>query len=298
MMEAPAGRWLILEQESDCSEWCHKPCRHLIWNGSSITQGDGVPSHRPAEHEIRILFLPVRHSNWKLTETYSNCGLWQWNVWCHYGRDITLAELNHRWHTYERLDEASKALLSRDSTRPPLPYSRSMAQPWSKDFHQFKAQVREIKRKDNTGSFDFCLNLLKHARALATGNQDTQERLEQAREALPAVLAARYLLGALPKSAGPDSTGGPEVLRQILDVCQHSGLMAMAHRKERFSGRVRESYRRLCWIVVRLHVLQDASAHFTHGTEDLERLRWALQGLLRAADDEAATTSQTLMKDS
>lgn len=293
-MATPPDRWLILEQESDRSEWWPVSCRHLTWNGSAITQGDGVPSHRPAEQEICILFLPARHSNWILPETYSNRSLWQWNVWCHYGRDITLAQLKQRWNTYERLGEAAKAHLSCDSAHPPLPFSRSMAQPWSQDFHSLKGLVR----KGNAGSFHSCLNLLKHARALVTGNQGIHERLEQAREALPAVLAARYLLGALPKSTGADATAWRERLRQTLDFCQHSGLMSMAHRKERFSGRVREAYRHLCWIVVRLHVLQDHPAQFTQGAADLERLRRALQVMLNAADDEAATLSQALMKES
>lgn len=294
-MENPVERWLILEQDSDRSEWWRDSCRHLIWNGSAITKAEGMPSHRPAEQEICILFLPSRRSYWNLPESFSNRSLWLWNVWCHYGRDITLAELKQRWHTYERLDEAAKAHLSRDSARPPLPFSRSMAQPWSNNFQLLKDQVR----KDNAGSFHFCLNLLKHSRALARGNLDTQVRLEQVREALPAVLAARYLLGALStKTGADDATAWRERLREALDFCQHSGLMAMAHRKQRFSGRVRDAYRHLCWIVVRLHVLQEHPDQLTHGTEDLERLRRALQNLLSAADDEAATTAQVLMIDS
>ena len=298
-MDTLSDRWLILEQDSDCRDWCSASCNHLTWHGSTITPGTGLPSHSPAEQEICILFLPVRHSSWILPETFSNLNRWQWNVWCHYGRDITMAELKQRWRTYERLAEPEKARLSRDAIRPPLPFSRSMPQPWSHHFRQLKQMVRQhdsLSADSNADSFRLCLNLLKRARMLATGHQDTQDRLDQASEALPAVLAARYLLGVLPKGTGADAMTPREMLKQALDLCQRSGLLAMAHRKERFSGRVREAYRHLGWIVVRLHVLQEHPDQVTQGIADLERLRWALQALLNAANDEATTTSQSLMK--
>jgi hypothetical protein len=168
-----------------------------------------------------------------------------------------------------------------------------MRQPWAAEFLELKKQVQ----KRSIASFHHCLNLLQQAKMLATGTQTIQQRFDQAQVSLPAVLAARYLLDSLPKSTRVEASGWPEILRYAIDLCQHSGLMAMADRKERFSGRMREAYRHLGWTVVSIkYHLQDQD-NLTHGNVHLRRLRRALQAFLRAAEDEATATSKALMKD-
>jgi hypothetical protein len=292
-MATLVDRWLILEQESDRSEWRSEACSHLVWNSTTLRPESGVPCHIPNEPEICIMFLPVRHGNLTLPETFSNPGRWQWNVWCHYGRDISMDELQQRWRSYVRLSEVDKTRLSSDSAHPPLPFSRSMTQPWSAEFLQLKEQVW----KHNEASFRHCLNLLKQAKVLATGTQSTQRRIEQAQVVLPAVMAARYLLDSLPKTTRLETIAWPEILRYAIDLCQHSGLMAMADRKERFSGRMREAYRHLGWTVVSINCHLQNQDKLIHGNVDLMRLRRALQAFVNAAEDEATATSKALMKD-
>ena len=293
-MDTHVDRWLILEQESDRSLWRSDSCDHLFWNSSTLRPESrlGLPRHIPTEREICILFLPVRHGTSILPETFSNRSRWQWNVWCHYGRDISMAELRLRWRSYERLAERDKAQLSSDSAHPPLPFSRTMAQPWSAEFHQLKKLVRQ----GNTASFEPCLNLLKKAMMLATGTQRVQQRFEQAQVALPAVLAARYLLESLPTTTRVEPSSWPTILEYSINLYRHSGLMAMAERKERFSGRMRDAYRYLEWTMVSIRHHQQVQDKLTQGSVDLMRLRWALIAFINAAEDEATTTSQALIK--
>ena len=282
-----------LEQESDRGQWHSECCAHLVWNSSALKPKSGVPSHIPSELEICILFLADHHGNFALPETFSNTGIWQWNVWCHYGRDISMDELQQRWRSYVRLAEVDKARLSTDSAHPPLPFSRSMLQPWTAEFRELKKHVRQ----PNEASFSHCLNLLKQAKVLATGPQSIQQRFEQVQVALPAVIAARYLLDCLPKTTRIETSAWPEKLRHAIDLCQHSGLMAMAHRKERFSRRLREAYCQLGWTVMSINYHLQDQDKLTHGKVHLMRLRRALQAFVRAAEDEATATSQALMKD-
>jgi hypothetical protein len=292
-MATLVDRWLILEQESDRSEWRSESCRYLVWNSSTLRPESGVPRHIPNELEICILFLPIRHGNYTLPEIFSNRSRWQWNVWCHYGRDISMDELQQRWRSYERLAEVDKARLSSDSAHPPLPFSRSMTQPWTAEFLQLKEQVRQR----NEASFRKCLNWLKQAKMLATGTQSIQKRFEQAQVSLPAVLAARNLLDRLPRTTRVEQGACSSILRYAIDLCQQSGLMAMAHRKERFSGRMREAYRNLSWTMVSINYHLQDQDKLTHGNVHLMRLRRALQAFVNAAEDEATATSQALMKD-
>jgi hypothetical protein len=179
-----------------------------------------------------------------------------------------MEELQQRWRSYGRLADVDKARLSSDSAYPPLPFSRSMLQPWTAEFLQLKEQV--LQRDE--ASFRHCLNLLQQAKMLATGTQTIQQRFDQAQVSLPAVLAARYLLESLPKTTRVKDSAWPEILRYAIDLCQHSGLMAMADWKERFSGRMREAYRHLGWTVVSIkHHLQDQDK-LTHGNVELLRL--------------------------
>ena len=168
-----------------------------------------------------------------------------------------------------------------------------MRQPWTPEFLQLKQQVRQ----HDVASFHHCLNLLQQAKMLATGTQTIQQRFEQAQVSLPAVLAARYLLDSLPKTTRVKDSAWSNILRYAIDLCQHSGLMAMAHRKERFNGRMREAYRHLGWTVVSIHYNLQDQDKLTHGKVHLMRLRRALQAFVSAAEDEATSTSQALMKD-
>ena len=287
------SRWLLLDQESDRSQWTQLTCRCLIWNESGITPWVSVyPNTIPAEKEICILFLPVTHDNLPLPNSYTNLISWQWNVWCHYGRDITMAELKSRWATYERLSAADKSRLSMDGSRPPLPFSRSMPQPWTDYFRQIKelVQGKSQSRKD----FLTCLKRLQYAWDLAEGVQGTQVYVDQAREAMPAVLAAQYLLDSLPILTGWDAETLRETIEKALSICQQTGLMAMANRKEQFSKPVRDAYRHLCFILLRLHVFLTDHSKPTLSAGDLETLRAALRSFLKVAKAEAEYTTKAL----
>jgi hypothetical protein len=301
-MEDYPDRWLLLEQASDRGDWCKDDCGHLIFNNSGVQIKTGSPTGSPAEREICILFLPERYGGLALPDAYTNRYTWRWNVWCHYGRDISLADCPQRWQSYERLSEQDKAGLSRGGFQPPLPFSRGMPQPWSDCMKNLKDIVKDIVRKSpsvtggESDQFNRCLDLLKRAWELATGNQSTQSLLEQSREALPAVLAARYILDALPAHAGLDPQTRKATLVKSLALCRESGLLAMAQRKEQFSDTMRQAYRRLGFAVVYLHSLtvgQDvppirAAHHYL--------LRSALRRLLSAADAEAAIITKALMQ--
>jgi hypothetical protein len=287
-MERFTNRWLLLDQETDCSQWTDQTCRCLTWNESGITPWlSAYPNSNPAANEICILFLPTSYDILPLPDSYTNLISWQWNVWCHYGRDITMAELKSRWASYERLSVADKSHLSRDGTRPPLPFSRSMRQPWSDDFDQIKKKVRHEE------DFRKCLGLLQHAWNLAKGAQGTQVYVDQAREAMPAVLAGQYLLDSLPALAGWDDDARREAIDKALSLCQQSGLMALANRKERFSEPVRDAYRHLGFTVFRLRSLQQCR-NLPVSAGELESLRAALRSFLKAAKAEAERTTKTL----
>jgi hypothetical protein len=303
-MEAYPDRWLLLEQASDRGDWCEGQgvYDHLILNDSVNQPKAGAPTGSPAEREICILFLPERDGGLTLPAAYTNRFTWRWNVWCHYGRDISLADCPQRWQSYERLSEQDKAGLSRGGSQPPLPFSRGMPQPWSDCMNEFKDIVKDIVREPpsvtggGSDQFNRCLDLLKRAWGLATGNQSTQSLLEQSREALPAVLAARYILDALPAHAGLDPQTRKATLVKSLALCRDSGLLAMAQRKEQFSDRMREAYRHLGFTVVYLHGLTIRKDRPPIGAGHLEDLRRALRGLLSAADAEAATTTKALLQ--
>jgi hypothetical protein len=301
-MEDYPDRWLLLEQASDRGDWCKDNCGHLIFNESGVQIKTGSPTGSPSEREICILFLPERSGGLALPDSYTNRFTWRWNVWCHYGRDISLADCSQRWQSYERLSEQDKAGLSCGGSQAPLPFSRGMPQPWSDYINHLKDIVRDVVKQPpsvtagGSDQFDRCLDLLTQAWGLAKGNQSTQSLLEQGREALPAVLAARYIFDALPTHAGSDPHTCKATLVKSLTLCRESGLLAMAQRKEHFSDRMRQAYRRLGFTVVYLHglsVREDmASIRVAHPS----LLRQALQGLLRAADAEADTTTKALLQ--
>lgn len=299
-MEDYPDRWLLLEQASDRGDWCEGQgvYDHLIFNDSGIHPKAGAPTGSPAEREICILFLPERDGGLTLPAAYTNRFTWRWNVWCHYGRDISLADCPQRWQSYERLSEQDKAGLSLGGSQPPLPFSRGMPQPWSDCMKHLKDIVKNSPSITGGGSdqFNRCLDLLKRAWGLATGNQSTQSLLEQSREALPAVLAARYILDALPAHAGLDPQTRKATLVKSLALCRDSGLLAMAQRKEQFSDTMREAYRHLGFTVVYLHGLTIRKDRPPIGAGHLEDLRRALRGLLSAAEAEAATTTKALLQ--
>ena len=297
-MEDCLDRWLLLEQVSDRSDWSVANCEHLIFDASGIRPGNGAPSGSPAEREICILFLPERTSGLQLPDAYTNRSTRRWNVWCHYGRDISLADCPQRWQSYERLSDLDKAGLTLGGTQPPLPFSRGMPQPWSEEFEALKREVAQQQRPtDNTtNSFQRCLDLLQRAWALATGVQGTQALLEQGREALSAVLAARFLLNSLPSHLGADAQTRQATLIQVLSQCHESGLLAMAPRKEHFSPRMRQAYRRVGFTVLYLKCLTKPAAQHQLRAADLEQLRRALRTLLTTADAEAAIITKALMR--
>ena len=297
-MEAYPDRWLLLEQASDRGDWCKDNCGHLIFNESGVQTKTGSPTGSPSEREVCILFLPERYDGLALPDAYTNRFTWRWNVWCHYGRDISLADCPQRWQIYERLSEQDKAGLSRGGLQPPLPFSRGMPQPWSDCMNEFKDIVRHSPSVTGGRSdqFNRCLDLLKRAWELATGNQSTQSLLEQSREALPAVLAARYILDALPAHAGLDPQTRKATLVKSLALCRESGLLAMAPRKEQFSDTMRQAYRRLGFTVVYLHSLSDREDMPLIRAAHSDLLRQALRRLISAADAEADTTTKALLQ--
>jgi hypothetical protein len=137
---------------------------------------------------------------------------------------------------------------------------------------------------------------LKRAWELATGNQSTQTLLEQSREALPAVLAARYILDALPAHAGLDPQTRKATLVKSLAQCHESGLLAMAPRREHFSSSMRQAYRRVGFTVLYLQCLTKPAVQHQFRATDLEHLQRALRILLTTADAEAAITTNALMQ--
>ena len=297
-MEVIPDRWLLLEQVSDRRDWTGGTCDHLIFDASGIRPGNGAPSGDPAEREICILFLPEGSSGLQLPDAYTNRLTRRWNVWCHYGRDISLADCPQRWQSYERLSDLDKAGLTRGGTQPPLPFSRGMPQPWSEELEALKREVTQQQRPtDNTtNSFQRCLDVLQRAWALATGVQGTQALLEQGREALPAVLAARFLLNSLPSHLGADAQTPQATLIQVLSQCHESGLLAMAPRKEHFSSSMRQAYRRVGFTVLYLQCLTKPAVQHQFRATDLEHLRRALRILLTTADAEAAIITKALMQ--
>jgi hypothetical protein len=303
-MEAYPDRWLLLEQASDRGDWCEDQgvCDHLIFNDSSILPKLGAPNGSPAEREICILFLPERDGGLALPDAYTNRYTWRWNVWCHYGRDISLADCSQRWQSYERLSEQDKAGLSCGGSQAPLPFSRGMPQPWSDYINDLKDIVRAVVKQPpsvtagGSDQFDRCLDQLTQAWGLAKGNQSTQSLLEQSREALPTVLAARYIFDTLPAHAGSDPQTCKATLVKSLALCRDSGLLAMAPRKEHFSPRMRQAYRRVGFTVLYLQCLTKPAAQHQFRAADLEHLRRALWILLTTADAEAAITTKALMQ--
>lgn len=297
-MEDYPDRWLLLEQASDRGDWCKDDCGHLIFNNSGVQIKTGSPTGSPAEREICILFLPERYGGLALPDAYTNRFTWRWNVWCHYGRDISLADCPQRWQSYERLSEQDKAGLSREGSQPPLPFSRGMPQPWSDHFRKLKHTVLQQQKTAGAGENQYmeCLALLRGAWELAAGVQGSQLLVEQSREALPAVLAARYILDALPTHAGLDPQTRKATLAKSLTLCRESGLLAMAQRKEQFSDRMRQAYRRVGFTVLYLQCLTKPAAQHQFRASDLEHLRRALRILLTTADVEAAITTKALMQ--
>jgi hypothetical protein len=297
-MEDYPDRWLLLEQASDRGDWCKDNCGHLIFNESGVQIKTGSPTGSPSDREVCVLFLPERYGGLALPDAYTNRFTSRWNVWCHYGRDISLADCPQRWQSYERLSEQHKAGLSRGGLQPPMPFSRGMPQPWSDCMNEFKTIVRQSPSVRGGGSdqFNRCLDLLKRAWELATGNQSTQSLLEQSREALPAVLAARYILDALPAHAGLDPQTRKATLVKSLALCRESGLLAMAQRKEQFSDTMRQAYRRLGFAVVYLHSLTVREDVPPIRAAHPYLLRRALRRLLTTADAEAAITTNALMQ--
>jgi len=297
MPEDSSDRWLILEQKADRTDWCLNDCKHLTLHETGrANPGSTWPSGSPTEREICILFLPEEHGNIHLPDPYTNRFGLRWNVWCHYGRDITMAECRQRWRSYERLSDDDKARLSGDGNHPPLPFSRSMQQPWSECFTEIKKKVSQYDRlsSDSSATFSDCLVLLRRAWELAKGTQSTQTRLDQAREALPVVVAARYLLNILPAHAGSDPHTQTITLAQALSICEDVGLLAMVHRKECFSTSFREAYVHLLHILQKLNGLQEFSDQSS--ITRIFSLRWALHDLITAAEIESNTISKMLMQ--
>jgi hypothetical protein len=297
MLDDFTERWLILEQEADRNEWCSSYCEHLVCHeAGGSNPGQDWPSGSPTEREICILFLPERHGTMRLPDAYTNRFGLRWNVWCHYGRDITMAECPQRWRSYARLSDEDKARLSREYGQPPLPFSRSMQQPWSECFLQIKEKVKQYDRLSSNPSktFSECLDLFRRAWDLAKGTQSTQVRLDQARAALPVVVAARYLLDFLPAHAGADPQTQKITPAQALSICEESGMLAMAQRKENFSISVREAYRHFLFMVQALDSLEQSSDQ--RSITRITSLRWALHDLIIAAEIESNTISKMLMQ--
>jgi hypothetical protein len=239
MSAESTNRWLILEQDSDRPDWSEAACDGLVWNESGLIRQRPAAGQSPAEAEICVLFLPPVASGWTLPEQFDNRTQWRWNIWCHYGRDITVAETASRWATYERLADGCKRRLSADGTSPPLPFSRSMPMRWSEDFIDLKKSVKSMG--SSADAFRHCLGLLRRAWNLARSETDVQARIRAGKEALPVMLAARWVLDALPPAAKENHL----CLTRAIRLCRESGLQAMALEKERFSAPVLSAFRGL-----------------------------------------------------
>lgn len=239
MSAESTNRWLILEQESDRPDW-GKDCDGLVWNESGLIRQRPAAGQSPAEAEICVLFLPPVATGWTLPEQFDNRTQWRWNVWCHYGRDITVGQTASRWGTYERLLGACKARLSVEGSLPPLPFSRSMTTlPWTEEF----LQLKEIAKSGGGGADGFrrSLDLLRRAWNLARNETDVQTRIRAGKEALPVILAAQWVLDAMPPAGKDNHTA----LTKTLNLCRESGLQAMAVEKEKFSLSVQTAFRSL-----------------------------------------------------
>jgi len=309
MSEDTTNRWLILDQETDRREWSGSACEGLIWNEGGVTAGRPMTGQSPADAEICILFLPCAPGGRSLPEHFDNRIAWRWNVWCHYGRDITLSEVPVRWRGYERLTVAEKDRLSEDGTRPPYPFSRVMPQDWTDQFRELKQRVSRNAQAGSAASKDdflHCLRNLRKAWELATGSQSVQMRIDQSKEALPAVLAARFILDALPEGAR-----ALQVLKAALSLCQQCGLTAMAPRKEYFSTEVRDAYRSLNFTLLRLQaeliqvdqrIAADLVSDLPRGRREVDAtivsgikiLRKALNALLKVAQTDGDGITKVL----
>lgn len=302
------NRWLILEQESDRKLWTEKEAIDgLVWNEGGFTEGYPETGHDAAEAEFCVLFLPPAGNGRVLPDQFDNRNQWRWNVWCHYGRDITLRETVGRWETYERISRDCKRRLSADGVTPPLPFSLNMPQPWSEEF----IELKKLVKISNGGADGFrqCLGLLRRAWLLATSEKGVQYEIFQSKEALPALLAARYVLEILPEAPEWKLT----TLGQVLEQCRKSGLSAAAAESTSFSSEVREAYRKLHFSllgararvetgrqklaacpdddrpILAIALDHESTVHFHH-------IRDALEHLLRVGGKGAEAASEALIK--
>lgn len=314
MHSETTNRWLILEQDSDRALWTSdRLISGLVWNEAGFTKGGPSGGQSPAEAEICILFLAPSGENLELPDQFDNRSQKRWNVWCHYGRDISLNEITMRWNNYERLSPACKLRLSGDPGAPPLPFSRNMPQPWSEEFLELKNGVKQAGGLDGVAdaeAFRKCLGHLHRAWGLATQHKGVQARVGQGKEALPALLAAQLVLESLHRKP----TRNHEGLTQALRLCRESGLQAMAQMQDKFSEPVLRAFRSLQFTVLRSYgalargnerlaeVLRDDSEVYKvlHQSVDsfllrpLVEMKVALEDLIKAAKEDAQITTASL----
>ena len=304
------NRWLILDQGIDRGDWTTEKCDGLIWDEGGLTRELPRPGHGAAEAEICILFLPDSAGGWRLPEQFDNRIVWQWNIWCHYGRDITPGEVPERWRGYERLTDEEKKCLSADDDQPPMPFSRAMPQKWSEEFRELKELVKRNARSDSDarrGDFHRSLALLAKAWGLAGKEKGMQAQILEGKVALPVVLSAQFVLDSLSSS----SASPAKLLAAAIKQCRGVGLQAMAPQKEQFSDRVREAYRQFNFTLMRAQLcLKDAEAKLAANTNEdktlflatydvilvpqLEDLKVALTKLIQAAESTAEATTASL----
>jgi hypothetical protein len=281
-MEPSSTRWLILEQKVERRNWWPEDCEFLIWNENGIKKGmAGTTRGTPASEEICILFLPESDDPLELKNSYTHHD-WQWNVWCHYGSDITMDQLKRRWGDYNRLSQSDKEGVIGSSSNPPLPFSASMKQKWKKDFNSLKALLKETVYNQSHSDhaqfeqFKKALQHLQDAWNLAMQEKGTYDTLAQDREALPIIVAGRYLLDALPSHEAADT----HALMSAFSLCDNSSLIQSGNVNPKLlSERVRKAYVKLSEII-QTTINQSQPLN----EDNLKSLRLDLCALIAAAD--------------
>ena len=250
MSESPnIRRWLLLEQEENRDDWGN-PAGHIIWNDMGICCVNTDSSISSPDAEIRLLFLPIEATGSYLPAHVDNRDTRQWNVWCHYGRDLGSngTEISARWRDYSRLDKSEKEQLAPRGSPDTLPrrFSRNMKLDWSHEIDRLKEAVRQARpersAKKPSSKFDECLQALDNAWEMAETEAGLMKKVAQGKAVLSAVLAARFVLDSIPIV----TNRAVDALRSTLGLCRQSGLLALAPEKEGFSTDVTGAYRSVC----------------------------------------------------
>ncbi len=193
-------QWLFLEHWNNAFKWGMRV--HGSWavyaDRENVTKRH-LSSIMPGSNEW-ICILGLAENEDHLPEAFLKTLQEQNNIgiWCHYGGNIaSLGMTEVEWKNWKYLNDKTKGILKQSlpkDVKSPIPFSWGQTSwPWNDELLEIAVQIK-------SGKVNSIFETIKAAWQKATDADSLDGKVENLKNALPAVLSLRNLLSSLPEN--------------------------------------------------------------------------------------------------